>query len=752
VSSPEEKEEKKNRKGDALRRRRQERQLYDEMVVKTFLLGHIKDPYKEKLRDAIKKRVDSYSKSIVKASSGLMHLEREMYRDVTPIETVEIPHVFFDKIFIRQLTLGTEEARKENERVDVFHEKHPFYSLNGTRYKGDRDIYTYRPMKYITNLKNHLTVNLERFMRRAVIALYSGISRNGKWAIINGIMKDRKREDEVEFVDKTTSKVSTNEASTIRAVIQEDRAGLGLVNPTDKILALKKEKERYYRLVLRYFVFLDRDIERKAEVMLSEETNEEWERRKAFLMGKRFNVVPLGNIKSHFVTIDSRILHGVMREISPEFDFSREDFTGENRETYWVSIFDFKRLKVSKKKVFIGLIETDGVALCIRYWRLKKDRPVPPLAALVTKHEEKKEADPVMQEVQDNDLIVDAAKHEENKGAGPATQEVEDNDFIVDVTKHGDEKDADPATQKVQDNDLVVDATKHEENNKAGSEKQKVQDNDFIVGADPGNTNIIAVAAPKRAEDGTDGNLRQKDMRLLRFSRARYYRESAIMNARKEIETWNSGMKDHLEALSEVTSRGADFEAFRKSMGVRVAHWDALWEEYTKPRWARLCMHLYGGRQRAFANFFNQLSALKENENQRLVVAYGAGRWKTLKGTTPAPTTRAYKECARRLFTIPVDEFRTSYTHHELGCTLRRVGMEKCQRNPEEIAKYGPLTEEQMERRAKVRGLLALVSTTSDSKKRMEFVNRDFNAAINIRKCAVLEKRPPESTRENFIG
>jgi Na+/glutamate symporter len=48
VSSPEEKEDKKDRKGDALRRRRQERRLYDEMVVKAFLLGHIKDPYKEK--------------------------------------------------------------------------------------------------------------------------------------------------------------------------------------------------------------------------------------------------------------------------------------------------------------------------------------------------------------------------------------------------------------------------------------------------------------------------------------------------------------------------------------------------------------------------------------------------------------------------------------------------------------------------------------------------------------------------------
>jgi len=90
-------------------------------------------------------------------------------------------------------------------------------------------------------------------------------------------------------------------------------------------------------------------------------------------------------------------------------------------------------------------------------------------------------------------------------------------------------------------------------------------------------------------------------------------------------------MEDHLEAMSEVTSCGADFEAFRKFMEVHSTHWDALWEEYTKPRWARLRMNLYGGRQRAFANFFNQLSSLKEDESQRLVVAYGAGRLKTQK-------------------------------------------------------------------------------------------------------------------------
>jgi len=57
-----------------------------------------------------------------------------------------------------------------------------------------------------------------------------------------------------------------------------------------------------------------------------------------------------------------------------------------------------------------------------------------------------------------------------------------------------------------------------------------------------------------------------------------------------------------------------------------------------------------------------------------------------------------------------------------------------------------------MERRVQFRGLLALESATSCSKKRMEFVNRDFNAAINIRRRAVMERRLAYLTRENFMG
>jgi len=195
------------------------------------------------LRDAIVKRVDSYTKSIVKASSGLMHLVREMYRDVMHMETVEVPDEFFDKTFIRHLMLGTEEARKENERVDALHENFAEFRFEGTRYRDDRDIYDYGAMKYLTNLKNHLTTNLERFIIRAVFALYPGISPKGIWAIINGITNNRRHVDGIEFVDKKASNESTNAASVIRAVMQEHRAVLGLANPTDKISDLKKIRE-----------------------------------------------------------------------------------------------------------------------------------------------------------------------------------------------------------------------------------------------------------------------------------------------------------------------------------------------------------------------------------------------------------------------------------------------------------------------------------------------------------------------------
>jgi hypothetical protein len=66
------------------------------------------------------------------------------------------------------------------------------------------------------------------------------------------------------------------------------------------------------------------------------------------------------------------------------------------------------------------------------------------------------------------------------------------------------------------------------------------------------------------------------------------------------------------------------------------------------------------GREHALTSFFNELSVLKEDKSQRLVVTYGAGRRVTQRESIPAPLTRTCKECADGFVTIPIDEFRTS--------------------------------------------------------------------------------------------
>jgi hypothetical protein len=132
----------------------------------------------------------------------------------------------------------------------------------------------------------------------------------------------------------------------------------------------------------------------------------------------------------------------------------------KNGETHRKNIFDFKRLKTSKKKVFTVTIDSDGVSICVHYRRLKADRPIVPSASPV-------------------------ARHEENTEAGPGSY--------------------------------------------------NPQENDIVAGADPGNTYIITIAVPRGAKDGIAGGLRQKAMSLLKHSKARYYRESRIIHARKKV-------------------------------------------------------------------------------------------------------------------------------------------------------------------------------------------------------------------------
>ena len=87
----------------------------------------------------------------------------------------------------------------------------------------------------------------------------------------------------------------------------------------------------------------------------------------------------------------------------------------------------------------------------------------------------------------------------------------------------------------------------------------------------------------------------------------------------------------------------------------------------------------------------------------------------------------------------------------ELRCIFQKVEIERRQRSASVIGKHRGLTEHHMTLRVRIRGLLALVSSTS-SKKRMKFVNGEFNTAKNTRRCALLKTRREELTRANFMG
>jgi hypothetical protein len=177
----------------------------------------------------------------IKASSGLMHLVKELYRDLMEIKRRVVPEGLFNKTFFRHLIVGTGAASRRDEGVHALYEKFAEFRFDGTRYMGDADIYGCGAMKYLTNLKNNMLSILERFMLRSIFALYPGLSRNGICGIIESITNNRQHEDRIQSVDNKTSRRSRNEASVLRTAIQEHRAVRGLANPAEKVTEMKKD-------------------------------------------------------------------------------------------------------------------------------------------------------------------------------------------------------------------------------------------------------------------------------------------------------------------------------------------------------------------------------------------------------------------------------------------------------------------------------------------------------------------------------
>ncbi len=252
---------------------------------------------------------------------------------------------------------------------------------------------------------------------------------------------------------------------------------------------------------------------------------------------------------------------------------------------------------------------------------------------------------------------------------------------------------------------------------------------DRVVAVDPGR--VIIMYAVERQASGR--------FKAYTLTRNEYYTVSGVFEARKESERWNDGIRDTLDALSKVSIKGVDLGSHEAFLTMYKDVSSALWNEYTKSRWARQRLRLYGGKKRAFARFFNGIEAADDQPaaKRRLVFAYGSAHVGVGgKGELSAPSSRALKECRYRFDVALVDEYRTSKMDCDTGRLLGQVA----------ISTRRSTTGRRLEGQSKpLRGLLWSDRTIDN--RQSKFVGRDFNAAVNIWRCATEAVRPMALTR-----
>ena len=200
----------------------------------------------------------------------------------------------------------------------------------------------------------------------------------------------------------------------------------------------------------------------------------------------------------------------------------------------------------------------------------------------------------------------------------------------------------------------------------------------------------------------------------------------------RRSNAWNLNVKEQLEKLSKNSPKVIQLSDYLKYLDVVLESKEALWTEYLKPRWAKQRLRVFGGKQRVFANFFNRIDNDGKAMGKRTVIAYGSAKFASGgKGEISVPTSKAFKECNYRFLTVPVDEFRTSRVSYEDKTTLL-----------EGVGQW---------RNYKLRTVRGLLWCKSTNKYGGKLINRDLNAALNIRECLLLG-RPDALNRKKVIG
>jgi len=608
VSVQQKQKQKQKRKRPDVAAKLECRKRTQEVVVKAALLKHLRGAStKALLRDAIRARVESYSKRMHIASTALSGLVKQCFMDAPDVVDAALPD--FDQTFFRQLMLGVAGTDAPNVHVQSYYNSHPrlMEKLNAQpRHLGDSNIYSAGAKLYQTNFRNAFVVNFEPRLKtylRGFQDQYHLSDDQRVWMLyaIHGWA-----------VGQLTCQVPTLD---MVAAVEQQRRILGL-RDAEQVTQRWMDMSNHLHGLVRHAVHLCR---------LSEAA------------GRRpFDVVPIARRGAHFVTIDTSVLYGIMKELRlVTWDYELFDLM---REEQWGSVLNLDKIlgarRASDPDAFTGTVQSDGISVCVHYRKAK---------------------------------VVNSAP------------------YVIQ---------ANPGTSSPL-------ATRADELT--------------VLGMDPGRANIYCFALQR--PDGTT--------KTWKMTRCKYYNDCGITKAKKQTETWQKKVRNELQSLAGISTKGMSVTRHEAFLDANMDAFDNLWAEYMKPRWARQRLRLYGGKQRTFATFLNRVGdeAKYEGGGKPLAVAYGAAKFAPGgRGEVSVPTSRAYKECASRFETVLVNEYRTTRVSAQDGSLLKAVMSRQ--------------------KGSAVRGLLWYDSTNVS-----KFVDRDLNAALNIRWCAVLGMRPIELCR-----
>lgn len=313
------------RRPDVAKKRKEQRES-DETVVKCSLLGCLLGDRKKDIVTAIQQRVESCSHRYVRASIALNLMIRKFIDDTEELTTTVFPE-FWESTFVRQLMLGTKSAQQKDPWIQHIYEEFPTLLSSKKRYLGDRNIYSFAATKLSTNIKNHLRYNLEKLVKTYFYES-SGLTKEQASEAVKTLFRWIK-------TDSTDPKVLLH-VNKIRGFLE-----------TSYITKQFLKSEAKLSNILKLFIFLNREFETKKL--------------------KVYNLLPLCKVRNHYITIDTSVFQGILKDVGIIQNDSKDLLDHE----LWDSVFNTSKLK-GRNKVFTRTIDTDGCVVNVHFRKPKK--------------------------------------------------------------------------------------------------------------------------------------------------------------------------------------------------------------------------------------------------------------------------------------------------------------------------------------------------------------------------------------------